>query len=216
MRSTRALIASLGASISLVAAATLLLLTVSAIVALEGWPGLAQADDPPPLVVGDRELADAGRRSTTDAGAGPVVMRATEPARAAGDPAPRPRPSAVRESEAPSSRPAPREPRPEPALSRPPPTRAPEPEAEPPAARTPEPEPQPPRRRTGDPVRELGDGLSGALQDRGKALKDLAAPISPEAGKTLEDLANFLAGIALKTSALLGAMLDGAVPAPAP
>nr|MBA3326844.1 hypothetical protein [Solirubrobacterales bacterium] len=78
MRSTRALFASLGASVTLVAAAAFSLLTVSAVVALQGWPGLADAGARPALVVDAAVLPGIGAPGGA-LGSEAVVLRALSP-----------------------------------------------------------------------------------------------------------------------------------------
>ncbi len=51
MRFTRASVASAGASMSLVAAAVSALFVVSAVVAVQGWPGVNPEDDVPRLMM---------------------------------------------------------------------------------------------------------------------------------------------------------------------
>ncbi|MDQ3850323.1 MAG: hypothetical protein M3296_06890, partial [Actinomycetota bacterium] len=60
MRNTRGVFASLGASASIVAAVALLLLTVSAVIALQGWPGLGHDGPGSALVVDGSVLPSTG------------------------------------------------------------------------------------------------------------------------------------------------------------
>lgn len=214
MRNTRALIASVGAGISLVAATALMLLTFSAVVALEGWPGVDRVRDQPALVVGDDVFATIG--DATTARIDPVVLRRPTSQRPHERPAATPRPAttavrtpASRHRQArPVARPAPKleltRPKPPPERSEP----APEPR----------PQPAPPLRvpKTGDTVREVGDGLSGTVQSTGELLKDLTAPVSPATGKVLRDLTNFVAGVLQQTTGLLAGALDKALPGARP
>lgn len=152
MSGTRALFASIGASLSLVAAAALSLLAVSAVFAFGGWSDpVAEPGRQQTLI-----LADASPSS----GQKPLVLAARE--------RPRPTPTAARPSAPPQPTPQagvtqsaspPREP----VLPPPPPVI---------------PEPQPPA--VTDPISpSAGQGLGGAVQSTGDALAEITDPLLP-------------------------------------
>nr|MBA2765479.1 hypothetical protein [Solirubrobacterales bacterium] len=72
MPALRGLLASLGASVSLAAAGALALLAISAIIALQGWPGLGgDAEGRPVPIGGQTELGSETAELGDD---GPVVL----------------------------------------------------------------------------------------------------------------------------------------------
>lgn len=97
MPALRGLLASLGASVSLAAAGALALLAISAIIALEGWPGLGGDAEGRPVPIGGQtelgsetaEPGDVGPVALADAPdeEGPTPTPAAEPV-AADDPSP--------------------------------------------------------------------------------------------------------------------------------
>lgn len=211
MRSTRALFASIGASVSLVAAAALALLTVSAVVALEGWPGLGASKANPALVVDGVTLPRAGATASATPASRPVVLPTT--------PRPRPRPAraeARRPAAAPVVRTSDR-----PAARPPAAKRSPAPEIAAPVV--PASTPEPPRRKApatpkapdvadlGDGVRKAGEGLSATVQGVGKTLDAVAAPLAPPVGKALEDLTKLVAALLQRSTGLVGGALDNAL-----
>lgn len=215
MRSTRAYVASIGASISLIAAAALTLLTVSAVVALEGWPGIGATSDEPALIVGDTVLADAGERPASPQDPEPVVLREPRSAAVASEPAarterPGPAPSRVdaqRASEPASVREAPptsSTPELDTSTSRPAPVEQPRPRPDAPTIAP----------NNGEVVRSLGDTVNSTVQSTGTSLQELAAPLSPQAGAALKDLASLLGILLQKTTGTLGNVLDQVGSAP--
>ena len=199
MGSTRALFASIGVSVSLVAAAALSLFTVSVVIAFGGWSaGLGESTPPAALVIAGTATtaskADSKRRS-----AAPVVLRA---------PAPRPRrhaPAARKRVEPKPARAAQAR-----VVRRPPvasaPNGAPDP-VQTPAAATPAPAPKQ-TAPTGDVVRRLGDDLSSTAQNTGKALNEVTAPLSPPIGAAVQKALDAVAEVLQRTTDGLGGTLD--------
>jgi hypothetical protein len=206
MRSTRALFASIGASISLVAAAALALLTVSAVVALEGWPGLGESKARPALVVDGITLPKPG----ATASATPAVVLPAAPR-------PRPRPArvakarkavsapAVRTTDKAASRPPVSKPSPAPDIVAP---VLPASTSEPSRPKLPAAPKAPSVADVGDGVREAGEGLSATVQSVGKTLNTVAAPLAPPVGQALEDLTKLVAALLQKSTNLVGGTLN--------
>lgn len=157
MSGTRALFASIGASLSLVAAAALSLLAVSAVFAFGG------RSDP---------VAEANRQQTLIL-AGPTPSSGQKPLVLAARERPRPTPTAARPS-------APPQPTPQAGITqsanRPPEPVFPQPQ--PPQPQPPVTPPPPPA--APDPVRpSAGGGLSGTVQSTGDALAQITDPVLP-------------------------------------
>jgi hypothetical protein len=201
MGSTRALIASIGVSASLVAAAALSLFTVSVVIAFGGWSaGMGESAPPATLVIAGTATTHSknasARRSAT-----PVVLRARalRPQRRAAVARPRVAAKPVR-------RPAAAR-----AVHRPPVTHAPAPRPQPaqaPPVATP-PAPAPKRAvPTGDGVRRLGDDLSSAAQNTGKALSDVTAPLAPPVSSAVQKVLDVVAEALQRTTNGLGGTLD--------
>jgi hypothetical protein len=195
MDSTRALFASIGVSVALVAAAALSLFAVSVVIAFGGWSaGLGEAAPVPTLVFGP-----SGSTRTTDAMAStaqhsPVVLRA--PARS------RPRPGVPASARAAAS--AGTHPRAvsEPAVTayHPPAAVAPPGTASAPAAKH-----VPPK---GDGVRRVGEDLSSTVHSTGTALADLTAPLGPPVSAAVQKVLDLVAALLQRTSNGLGGTLD--------
>jgi hypothetical protein len=199
MGSTRALFASIGVSVSLVAAAALSLFTVSVVIAFGGWSaGLGESAPPAALVIAGTTTT-ASKNESKRHRAAPVVLpaRAQRPERQA--------PAAPRRVE---SKPAPvAQAR---VVHRPTasaPVAAPAPVQAPPAATTPAPAPKQ-TAPTGDAVRRLGDDLSSTAQNTGKALNDVTAPLSPPVGAAVQKVLDTVAEVLQRTTNGLGGTLD--------
>jgi hypothetical protein len=204
MAGTRALFASIGASVALVAAAALSLLAVSAVFAFGGWsdspsesvkkPALvfaggtptqraaggagAHARTPSPIVVA------APARSTTRAGSrsGAQAPRRVRPAK---------RPVTTRPAGAATSTPG---------LSAP---------VVRPAA------PSPPavvKKRTGDGVRKVGDGLSATVQGTGAALSDVTEPLAPPVSSAVQTVVDAVAALLSNATNGMAGVLDKLLP----
>jgi len=200
MSGTRALFASIGASVLLVAAAALSLLAVSAVFAFGGWSDPVAASSPQPalvlasdgsatraakqktLVLPARSGADRSRSVTRTPAASPGRARAAE--RAAITP--------VRN-------------RPAKAAYTPPQVDAPETETAAPKA--------PPAAKAGDGVRSAGEGLSGKVQDTGDALAQLTDPLLPPVTAATQKVLNVVAELLRRTTDGLGKTVDTVLPA---
>ena len=210
MRATRGLLASLGASTSLVLATAVVLFSVSTIVAFRGWPGI------------DGSTASLGgeRIAVYDAapGGGPTVTRAQRvvvPRTPASSPAPprrvttasraqtatrttsgpiaakRPRSTARRRASSPATSPAP----------------------DPPAATVRPNRSVPP---AGDPVRDVGNNLGGAAAGVAGGLGDLVQPTSPALGRTLDQAGRSVDQTIRGVTGAVGTLLDKLLGAPQP
>lgn len=182
MSGTRALFASIGASLSLVAAAALSLLALSAVFAFGGWSDpVAEPDRQQTLI-----LADASPSS----GQKPLVLAARErprPARTAAPPSapPQPTPQAVITQSA----------------SRPPRTTFPRPAVDPP-------EPQPPV--VTDPVTpSAGEGLGGPLQSTGDLLAQISDPVLPPVSAATQQVFDAVDELLRRSAEGVGTTVDG-------
>jgi hypothetical protein len=197
MGSTRALFASIGVSVALVAAAALSLFTVSVVIAFGGWSaGLGEAAPVTTLVFGPTEpsgATDAMASTTTRA---PVVLHRSA--------ASRPRPAAHPASRVGASAGVGTDPR---AVSRPAVTAYHPSPAAAPQATTPAPSAVhlPP---TGDGVRRVGEDLSSTVHSTGKALADATAPLAPPVSAAVQKVLDLVAVLLQRTTNGLGGTLD--------
>jgi hypothetical protein len=198
MGSTRALFASIGVSVSLVAAAALSLFTVSIVIAFGGWSaGMGESAAPSALVIAGTTTTEPKSRAARRS-AGPVVLRAPAPRRerhVAAAPAPTapahtPRLAAARVHHPVVTH----------APDRPQPLQAPPGETPTPAKKH-----TPP---AGDAVRRLGDDLSSAAQNTGKALSDVTAPLAPPVSSAVQKVLDAVAEVLQRTTNGLGGTLD--------
>ena len=198
MGGARALIASLGASISLMAGAALSLLVVSFVFAYGGIPDGISAQAPPAA------LALAGSPTTTPAGASrprsepaPVVIRATPAA------APRPAKRSSARQPARKAAPAPTQPSFNPGVR----------SLEPPASTPATGKPSGHAPATGDGVREVGDAVSATVQSTGKSAGNAATQLlGPPVSKAVQQVLDLLTSVLQGATGGLGGALDGAVP----
>lgn len=206
MRSTRALFASIGVSVSLVAAAALSLFTVSAVIAFGGWSaGMGESAPPPALVFDGTAPTQPEDGTAWLAAAEPVVLRATarsRPRRAASAPAPAASSTAAG-LDVVTRRPVVDH---APARTR---TAVRPPAATPPPASAPAPTPKP---TTGDAVRRVGEDLSSAAQSTGKTLSDLTAPLGPPISAAVAQVLDLVAAVLQRTTKGLGGVLDKTLP----
>jgi hypothetical protein len=199
MGNTRALFASIGVSVSLVAAAALSLFTVSIVIAFGGWSaGMGESAAPSALVIAGTTTAPSKSRASRRSGDA-VVLRApvhrherhvtAAPAPAASAATPRLAAAHVRRpvvSQAPD--------RPQPVSAPPGETPTPAKKHTPPAG--------------GDAVRRLGDDLSSVAQNTGKALSDVTAPLAPPVSSAVQKVLDAVAEVLQRTTNGLGGTLD--------
>ena len=195
MSGTRALFASIGASVSLVAAAALSLLAVSAVFAFGGWSDpVAQSASQTALILAD---GGAGPSRVTERKAFVLPRRAQAPvSREVARPAARP-PSAqagITQSE---------RSRPPKASITPPPVTAPETHPVTPQA------PPAPKKSAGDGVRTAGEDLSGKVQSTSDALAQLTDPLLPPVTAATRELLNAVAEMLRRSTSGLGTTVDG-------
>lgn len=207
MPALRGLLASLGASVSLAAAGALALLAISAIIALQGWPGLGGDAEGRSVPMGGQtafgsetaEPGDDGTVALADAPdeegpALPAAPAAEDDPPAADDPAP---------DRAPDPAPGPA----------PAPTPAPTPDPSAPApapAPTPRPEPDDDRLLAGvvdEPVRGLTGPTAYVLRGTGETLAPTADALLPGSGEAVEGLTDDLGNTVENTGATLGGTL---------
>jgi hypothetical protein len=195
MDSTRALFASIGVSVSLVAAATLSLFAVSVVIAFGGWSaGLGGSDATTTLVFGPTAPLHAKQMRALQADREPVVLKAPAPSRPRNPVAPAGRvvakPSDARAiSNAAVSTAVPMaQSSPQPIVTSP----------TPPAHKTP----------TGDGVRQAGKDLSSVAHNTGKALSDVTAPLAPPVSAAVQKVLDLVAALLQRTTNTLGGTVD--------
>jgi hypothetical protein len=194
MRTARALVASVGTSIVLVAAVTLSLLSVSAVFAIGGFDGGDDGSSNEALVLDvssrrDAVAADA-RPSAT-----PVVLRTPkrQPAHIARNPAHAPQSQAHHVVT-----------RTQPA------TVAQVPSAGSGSTSAPQPRPAPSATKAaskpnlGDGVRELGDNLGTTVQEAGGTLAQATAPLGPPLSVAVQQVLNLVAALVNGTTKGIG------------
>ncbi len=201
MGGARALIASLGASISLVAGAALSLLFVSFLFAYDGLGVGAEEPTTYAALVVDAGSAgtsrQAGGSATRDAV--PVVIRNPAPP-AAREAVQRPaRPDVVRESSAGVQT------RPAPATTGVPDLGA---AAERPATSN----PGGSGPGTGDGVRDLGNGVSATVGETGAGAGDATAPLGPPVSQAVQDVLNVVQALLEGATGGLAGTIDTALP----
>ena len=201
MSGTRALFASIGASVSLVAAAALSLLAVSAVFAFGGWSDpIAQSAPQTALILADGQ-GDATRMTARDPivlparAAAPVtrrVARATSRAQSANAAAAQAGITRSAERRAPKG-------------SYTPPDTAGTPSTQtvtPPAAAA------APKKSAGDGVRSAGEGLSGTVQGTASALAQVTEPLLPPVAAATQKVLNVVAELLRRTTDGLGTTVD--------
>lgn len=196
MGSTRALFASIGVSISLIAAAALSLFAVSVVIAFGGWSaGMGESEPVQTLVFGSTETAAAKASNATSQR--PVVLRraaaprprsaAKAPARAIAGAGRNAHASVI--SQAVIAKAPPEVAEPAPAA----------PAAQAPAVHIP---------ATGDGVRRVGEDLSSTAKSTGKALADVTAPLGPPVSAAVQKVLDLVAALLKRTTDSLGGTLD--------
>jgi len=207
MRTARALIASIGTSVMLVAAVTFSLLSISAVFALGGFEGSRDASSADAIVLDLKSRS--GSSSQSGAGsekAAAVAVVDRPPARSAArarrparhlDPV-RSRPSTASASGETSSAAALGEG-----------TAGQPPEEQRPAA------PAAPRQRApnlGDGIRQLGDGVSASVRQTGAKLADATAPLGQPVSAAVAQVLAIVAAVMKGTTDALGAVLGSQQP----
>jgi hypothetical protein len=201
MSQTRALFASIGASVSLVVAAALSLLAVSAVFAFGGW------SDP---VVGSVKqtaitLPVGGATGTGHEAAVVLPARKARPVHHAA--APRPRRHAQPKREAPvvavpqpavTSRPAP--------VVLPPQVIAGTEAVAPPAPVA------APRKSVGDRVRTAGDDITSTVDDVGTAVANVTQPLLPPVSSAVQKLTNIIVTLLRRAGDDVGGLLNRLLP----
>ena len=195
MSGTRALFASIGASVLLVAAAALCLLAVSAVFAFGGWSDpVAESARQTALVLAVDEAGDGG--DTKRAFVLPPRERA--PSR------PPARTTAPEQGSARAVIPPASSIRPKGSFT---------PTADPPRAQDPAPQAPAPKKRAGDGVRTAGEGLSGTVQSTGDALAQIIDPLLPPVTAATQKVLNVVAELLRRTTRGLGSTVDRVLPA---
>ena len=200
MAGTRAIFASIGASVTLVAAAALSLLAVSAVLAFGGWADTTPSSvDSPLLVFAGSTLATPSDTQIAVRTESPLVVRAPERrAERSAASAPSSRTQDQRSAERAASAVQPRSGRPRVNL---------------PTAPPPPPAPAAPQRDTaGDHVSKVGESLSSTVQGTGSALADATQPLAPPVSAAVQQVLNIVAELVRRTTDGLGGALDTLVP----
>jgi hypothetical protein len=201
MSGTRALFASIGASVLLVGAAALSLLAVSAVFAFGGWSDpVAESAGQSALVLAGDDGADAGDRKR--AFVLPPRPRQQSSRPSATPTAPRPQGSARAAEQAAITPATSRRPR---ASSFPQSSTKPELDV---APQTPA-----PRKSAGDGVRTAGEGLSGRVQDTGDAIAGIVDPLLPPVTAAAQKVLDAVAELLRRTTNGLGSTVDRVLPA---
>ena len=195
MGGARALIASLGASFSLVAGAALSLLVISFVFAYDGLAGSGfdGAGANAQVVVPDLAATTARVRQQSGRSANAVVIAAAPAARAAAEPRPAARKPAAAEGDVSARKPA------KPRVFVPAPTTDPTTSGR---------ESQNPGSGAGEGVRELGDSVSSAIGDTGAATTGVTATLGPPVTETVQELLNLLNGLIEGATDGIGGALD--------
>ena len=183
MRATRGLLATLGASTCLVLAGTLGLLTVSAVVAFRGWPGLTVdrvASESAPLAQATARPLPPDASSSSEA----LVIKSPSSRMLAHARSGSPQSPGQTSASGPRSViaqvvPAPAHP----------PTVAVAPTGPVVQLRPP---PVPPLPQVGEPVRKVGGGLGDTVEKTGQRLSNAVRPISPTLADTVDKVTNAL------------------------
>jgi hypothetical protein len=199
MSGTRALFASIGASVLLVAAAALCLLVVSAVFAFRGWSDpVAESARQTALVLAVDEAGDDDKKRAFVL---PPRER-TQPSR----PAARttaPEQGSARATDQAVITPATNS-RPKASFT---------PTADPPRAQDLAPQATAPKKSAGDGVRTAGEGLSGTVQSTGDALAQIIDPLLPPVTAATQKVLNAVAELLRRTTRGLGSTVDRGLPA---
>jgi hypothetical protein len=204
MHGWRAVLASFGASTSLVLAGAMALAAISTVVAFQGWPGV----EPQAASASSAVVAQA-RTATHGAATSPrvvVVAKARRPVAAHRRAAPGIAGTVVASTPVATNVSA------TPGRSGGSPTEgatssfSAEPSVD--AQKT----PKQTSASAGDPIRKVGDGLGGGVQQTTKSLGDTVRPVSPALGNTLDNTGKALSNTVQKVTDTVGALLDALKP----
>jgi hypothetical protein len=202
MSGTRALFASIGASLSIVVAAAMSLLAVSALFAFGGWSDpIAESARQTSLTLADSNARQPVKLKALVLPARPRAhaprLAASAPARSQGNAR-----AAAQAAITPATSRAPKA-----SLETTPSAGTPTPTADPQAAAA-------PKKSAGDGVRSAGEGLSGTVRNTGDALAQLTAPLLPPVTAATQKVLNAVALLLRRTTDGLGNVVDHALPAP--
>ena len=194
MGSTRAVFASIGVSVSLVAAAALSLFAVSVVIAFGGWSaGMGDSGPATTLVFGASDPMPTKTVGSRRAELAPDVLRAAKPA---------PRPAAApAHAVAQTGGDAHARVISHAVITNVPP----KPVVEQPAAPA---APSSHITATGDGVRRVGEDLSSTAHTTGKALADVTAPLGPPVSAAVQKVLDLVAALLRHTTNGLGSTLD--------
>lgn len=197
MGGTRAVLASLGASVSLVAGAALALLAASFVFAYDGIVGSVDAS-PGRASLQVTSPASPQRGGGASAGSDTTPTLVVEPRKPAAAKRSAPKSQAGAETGVSENR------APAPASSGvktpPPPAAAPAPRPAAPA--------KPQTSKTGDGVRKLGDAVADTVHDTGKALGGAVQPLSPPVSQAVEKVLDVIATVVQNAVNGLAGALD--------
>ena len=199
MSGTRALFASIGASVLLVVAAALCLLVVSAVFAFGGWSDpVAESARQTALVLAVDEAGDGGDKKRAFV----LPPRERAPSR------PPARTTAPEQGSARATDQAVITPgtsiRPKASFT---------PTADPPRAQDLAPQAPAPKKSAGDGVRTAGEGLSGTVQSTADALGQIIDPLLPPVTAATQKVLNVVAELLRRTTRGLGSTVDRVLPA---
>ena len=200
MSGTRALFASIGASVLLVAAAALCLLVVSAVFAFGGRSDpVAESARQTALVLAVDEAGDGGDKKRA------FVLPPRERTQPSRPPArtTTPEQGSARSTDQAVITPA-TSIRPKASFT---------PTANPPRAQDLAPQAPAPKKSAGDGVRTAGEGLSGTVQSTGDALAQIIDPLLPPVTAAAQKVLNVVAELLRRTTRGLGSTVDRVLPA---
>lgn len=197
MAGTRALFASIGASVALVAAAALALLAVSAVFAFGGWGDFAS----PPAERTALVFSPSPATRTAEARSSAPRIVAPEPVRTAAVARPRSETSNGRAAAPGRAHTGVR-------TSSPIKPRVNDPQLERPTT-PPAPPPPPSQPTAGDRVTKAGETLSGTVQSAGAALAEATQPLSAPVSAAVQQVLNLVAEAVRRTAEGLGGAVDG-------
>ena len=199
MSGTRALFASIGASVLLVAAAALCLLVVSAVFAFGGWSDpVAESARQTALVLAVDEAGDDDKKRAFVLPPRERTQPSRPPARTTA-----PEQGSARATDRAVITPA-TSIRPKASFT---------PTADPPRAQDLAPQAPAPKKSAGDGVRTAGEGLSGTVQSTGDALAQIIDPLLPPVTAATQKVLNVVAELLRRTTRGLGSTVDRVLPA---